>query len=152
MTPLFKKLNLGEHRTILVVDAPTSFDAELVALEDETVLRKTTKWSEMSFVIFFVQTLKDVAKAAKALPKIPNDPVIWMAYPKGTSKNYSCEFNRDTGWQAVGAVGFEGVRQVAIDEDWSALRFRRADYIQSLTRNRSHAISKKGKSRTKKAT
>ena len=151
MTPLFTKLNLGEHRTILVVGAPASFDEELDALEDVTVLRKTTKWSAVTFVIFFVQTLKDVAKAANALPKIPGDPVVWFAYPKGTSKNYSCEFNRDTGWRAVGDAGFEGVRQVAIDDDWSALRFRRIDYIKSMTRSRSHAIPKKAKSRTKRA-
>jgi hypothetical protein len=29
------------------------------------------------------------------------------------------------------AAGFDTVRQVAIDEDWSALRFRRVEYIKS---------------------
>ena len=29
----------------------------------------------------------------------------------------------------VGALGFEGVRMIAIDEDWSALRFRQVDQI-----------------------
>ena len=45
--------------------------------------------------------------------------------PKGTSKRYKSEIHRDTGWQAIGQAGFEPVRAVAIDEDWSALRFRR---------------------------
>jgi hypothetical protein len=60
------------------------------------------------------------------------DAILWMAYPKGTSKRYECEFNRDNGWDVLGRAGFEGVRQVAIDEDWSALRFRRVEFSKSL--------------------
>ena len=78
-----------------------------------------------------------------------SDAVVWIAYPKGTSKKYKAEFNRDTGWKAIGEVGFESVRQVAIDEDWSALRFRRTEYIKSLTRKASMAISTDGRKRTK---
>jgi hypothetical protein len=64
----------------------------------------------------------------------PGDAIVWFAYPKGTSKRYTCDFNRDTGWDVLGRLGFEPVRQVALDEDWSALRFRRAEFIQSLRR------------------
>jgi len=38
-------------------------------------------------------------------------------------------FNRDTGWDVMRSAGFDTVRQVAIDEDWSALRFRRQEHI-----------------------
>jgi hypothetical protein len=51
---------------------------------------------------------------------------VWVAYPKKASRRYGCEFDRDTGWQALGDAGFEPVRQVAIDEDWSALRCRQS--------------------------
>ena len=72
------------------------------------------------------------------------------AYPKASSKRYQCEFNRDTGWAAVGVAGFESVRQVAIDEDWSALRFRRTEYVKKLTRDASRMSSEAGKSRARK--
>jgi hypothetical protein len=52
-------------------------------------------------------------------------------YPKGTSKRYTCDFNRDSGWEVIRNAGFDSVRQIAIDEDWSALRFRRVEYIKS---------------------
>jgi hypothetical protein len=52
-------------------------------------------------------------------------------YPKCTSRRYTCDFNRDTGFGALRRLGFDSVRQIAIDEDWSALRFRRAERIQS---------------------
>jgi hypothetical protein len=44
----------------------------------------------------------------------------------------------------LGDAGFEPVRQVAIDEDWSALRFRRVEYIKSMTRDPRRKISGKG--------
>ncbi len=75
---------------------------------------------------------------------------MWIAYPKGSSKRYKCEFNRDSGWTVLGSAGFEPVRQVAIDEDWSALRFRRVEHIKSMTRRASMTISEDGKRRTQK--
>lgn len=149
MTPLFHKLNLGSHRQLLVVNGPDSFNAELLALSDVTVHRNESVASSVSFALVFVQTLAEVKKAACWLPQMTNDAIIWMAYPKGSSKRYQCEFNRDTGWAAIGEAGFEPVRQVAIDTDWSALRFRRPEYIKSMTRDESNAISTAGKTRTR---
>jgi hypothetical protein len=37
---------------------------------------------------------------------------------------------------------------VAIDADWSALRFRRAERIKSMRRDASRALSAQGKRRT----
>ncbi|MEO8473318.1 MAG: hypothetical protein ABI477_14050, partial [Chryseolinea sp.] len=49
------------------------------------------------------------------------------------------------GWAVLGKLGFEPVRMVAIDEDWSALRFRKTSHIKTMTR--SSAISDAGKKR-----
>jgi len=35
----------------------------------------------------------------------------------------------DKGWDALTGAGFDTVRLVAIDADWSALRFRRKEHI-----------------------
>ncbi len=67
-----------------------------------------------------------------------------MCYPKGSSKKYSCDFNRDTGWDIMGQYDLESVRAVAIDEDWSALRFRKVDFIKTMKR-KFEALSEKGK-------
>jgi hypothetical protein len=79
------------------------------------------------------------------VPRLVDDAVFWIASPKRTSKRYRCELSRDTDWTAIGEAGFEPVRQVAIDEDWSALRFRRTTHIKSLTRRASMRISPEGK-------
>jgi hypothetical protein len=150
MTPLFTKLNLGSHRDILVVNSPGSFESELSELAEVTIRRDPKQLTAVPFALVFVKTFAEIEATARWLPKAVGDEVIWFAYPKGSSRRYRCEFNRDTGWAAVGAAGFEAVRQVAIDEDWSALRFRRTEYIKSLSRDESRASSPAGKARVKK--
>ena len=101
------------------------------------------------FSLAFVTKQREVDDLAKAVAqKAKGDAVVWFAYPKGSSKKYTCEFNRDTGFQPLGDAGFEPVRMVAIDDDWTAMRVRRVEFIKNLTRPESFALSKEGKKRT----
>ena len=147
-TPLFKKLNLGEHKKILVLNSPESFEAEIAQLEGIKVLRKASPKQKLTFVLGFAITQADCNQVSSAIvDAIEADAIVWIAYPKGTSKKYKCEFNRDTGWTFLGNAGLEPVRQVAIDEDWSALRFRKTEFIKTMTRSKKMAISEEGKRR-----
>jgi hypothetical protein len=129
MTPLFKKLNIGNHDVIHVINAPGSFNKELAQLTDIAV--KETLSSNVQFAMAFVVTQKELDSISNKLVKnAKGDAILWMVYPKGSSKKYSCEFNRDSGWDVLKKAGFDTVRMVAIDEDWSALRFRRIEYIK----------------------
>ena len=151
MTPLFKKLNFKNQQSIVVLNAPESFDPELKALKGIEVCRKVGKGEKHDFGIAFVITQKQLDDASVALTATSDgDAVLWIAYPKGTSKRYKCEFNRDGGWSTLGRAGFEPVSQVAIDEDWSALRFRRIEFIKSFTRSSERAVTQKGKLRAAK--
>jgi len=148
MTPLFKKLNLAETRCIHVLNAPESFEQELRALEGVDVNRQAR--GRIVFALAFVKTTQEVEVATEQLVQAAEgDAQLWMVYPKGSSKKYKCEFNRDTGWKALGEAGYEPVRQVAIDEDWSALRFRKAEFIRTMTRNPEGAISSAGRKKAR---
>ena len=131
MTALFKKLNLGNHDVIHVINPPDSFETELARLSGVTVKRALS--GRVEFAMAFVVTQKDLDSASIKLVKtlVEGDAIVWMAYPKGSSKKHKCEFNRDSGWQVLQNAGFDTVRMVAIDEDWSALRFRRIEYIRT---------------------
>jgi hypothetical protein len=108
---------------------------------------------EIAFSLAFVTRQAEVdAIAAIVAGKARGDAVVWFAYPKGSSKRYRCEFNRDNGWAALGKAGFEAVRQVAIDEDWSALRFRRVEFITTMRRAGERAMTAQGKARVTKGT
>ena len=147
MTEVWKKLNLKDQERIAVVDAPDTFEAAIAALDGVIVEREMGPG--IGFVLGFGTTLEQVERFAAAVADhSEGDVIVWFAYPKASSKRYRCEFNRDTGWAAFGDAGFEPVRQVAIDEDWSGLRFRRVEYIRQLTRARSGALTDEGRRRT----
>jgi hypothetical protein len=132
MSSIFKKLNLTQQREILVIHAPSSFEAEVAALQGIIVLRDPKNVQAVHFALAFATQQAEVDALSRVLAaKAQGDALLWLAYPKATSKRYSCEFNRDTGWNAIRSAGFDSVRQVAIDEDWSALRFRRKEFIKA---------------------
>jgi len=135
MPGLWDKLNLGGRREILVVNAPKTFAAELEALQRVRIQKRITAVKELTFALAFVMKQADLdALSAAIAAKSTGDAILWFAYPKGTSKRYTCDFNRDKGWDVLRASGFDCVRQVAIDADWSALRFRRIEFINQRSR------------------
>jgi hypothetical protein len=135
MSDVFRKLNLKDQREIVVLNAPASFEPELQTLKDVTISRSVDGPQAISFSLAFVITQSEVDRLATAVAaKASGDSIVWFAYPKGSSRNYQSEINRDSGWKVLGECGFEPVRMVAIDADWSAVRFRRAEFIKTMTR------------------
>jgi hypothetical protein len=132
MAEVFEKLNLKGQQEIVVLNAPDSFLPHLARLPVLTLHRHIESAPRISFLLAFVTRQSEVdALAGPVAEHAQGDAIVWFAYPKGTSKNYKCDFNRDTGWDALRAAGFDTVRAIAIDEDWTALRFRRVEYIKS---------------------
>jgi hypothetical protein len=132
MAGIFDKLNLKDHQEILVLHAPASLMPELARLPVLTIHSHIESVPRIGFSLAFVTKQSEVdALAAPIAQRAVGDAIVWFAYPKGTSKKYICDFNRDTGWNALKAAGFDTVRAVAIDEDWTALRFRRVEYIKA---------------------
>jgi len=80
---------------------------------------------------------------------LTNGGLLWLCYPKKSSKTYKgSDCSRETVGKLIADLNFEPVSQVAVDEDWSALRFRPVDQIKTMTR--SFAYTEEGKQRTKK--
>lgn len=151
MDTVLKKLNYKSHKQIFVLNAPTSFDANISSIADTATISRTVDKNEViEFAIGFATTQAEVNEIVNSVaPNLKGDAVFWICYPKGTSKNYTCNFNRNTGWEMLGKHNLEGVRQIAIDDDWSALRFRKIDFIKILTRSETMALSEQGKTRSK---
>ncbi len=150
MNALLKKLNFKEHKKLAIINAPEEFLDQMKDFSE--YLEVTNKLSDenVSFVLAFVKEQKQIDELA---PKIDDvlgkDGLFWWAYPKGSSKRYKCDFNRDTGWQIMGKLGYESVRMVAVDEDWSALRFRKVEFVKTMTRDKSWVLTEEGKNKTK---
>jgi hypothetical protein len=152
MATVFAKLNLKDHEQVVVLDSPSSFERELNALKGVEVIRDLEKAKQVTFALAFVTTPEQVDALAPAIArKAEGDAIVWFAYPKGTSKRYKSQIDRDHGWNMLGREGFEPVRMVAIDEVWSAKRFRRARFIKTMTRAREHRLTERGTKRRTKA-
>ena len=132
MNPVFAKLNLKGQREIVAVDVPASFEPALRSLEGVTVLRDPARARSIGFALAFATSQAAVDALAVVLcAKAEDDALLWFAYPKASSKLHRCDFNRDSGWRVLREAGFDSVRAVAIDDDWTALRFRRVEHIRS---------------------
>lgn len=108
------------------------------------------KLQAIRFVMAFVIKEEQIQQLTPPLNQLlQGDSILWFCYPKGTSQRYKCEFSRDKGWEILGQYRFEGVRQVSVDEDWTALRFRRVNYIKNMPRHKCMAITEEGKHKTK---
>jgi hypothetical protein len=118
-----------------VLNAPASFEPEIAALRGVTILRSLKPARALHFALAFVTQQQEVDRLVPALAKAAaGDAILWFAYPKQSSRKYKSEINRDRGWQGLRDLGFDTVRGIAIDEDWSALRFRRVQFIQTMIR------------------
>jgi hypothetical protein len=142
----FAKLNLKDQKDIVIENAPASFESQIASLKGVTVRRSMADAKQVEFSLTFATKQKEVDSLARTVGrKAAGDAIVWIAYPKKSSKKYTCEFNRDSGWPSMGEAGFEPVRMVAIDEDWSALRFRRAEFIKNMTRPEEYRYSEAAK-------
>jgi hypothetical protein len=131
MATTFQKLNFKEQNQILVMNAPESFESELASLQDVELKRNLDEVTEIDFALVFVTRKAEIDELSPQLvAKARGDVILWFVYPKGTSEKYKADFNRDNGWDVMAATGYQPVRMLAIDEDWSALRYRCSVYVK----------------------
>jgi hypothetical protein len=115
-TTLAVKLNIKEGMKIRVTGKPAD-----VTLDGITV----TTAAAADGVITFIKTLADVeTKCAAVIDAAAKDRLAWIVYPK--AGQLGTDLNRDILWKQMQKKGIQGVRQIAIDDVWSAMRFRPA--------------------------
>lgn len=144
---LLQKLQHRAGTPALVLWAPAEVEPSIGAWEDAGVAVHRRMRGGAPFVLAFVRSRGEIERSAARLASLlgGDDPLLWMAYPKRSSKAHRSDVGRDDSWQPLGDLGFEPVRQVAIDADWSALRFRRTEKVAKL--NRTRALSPAGRDR-----
>ena len=125
--PVVKKLQYKDlGQPVLILNAPEAYQEVIRSLQGEVHTEP-------------VQAPYDFVQADNGL--------LWLCYPKKTSKTYkNSDCSRDSIAGILADEGYEPVRQIAIDEDWSALRYRKVEQIKTMTR--SFAATAKGKERT----
>jgi hypothetical protein len=80
--------------------------------------------NKFDFVLLFICNKYELESwLDKAIQLLKYDHLFWIAFPKVTSK-LNQDINRDSLWKLLDPKGFKPVTNIALDTDWSALRFR----------------------------
>ncbi|WP_274650049.1 YdeI/OmpD-associated family protein [Paenibacillus humicola] len=131
-TALLKKLHYPLGGKALLLHTPDPSVPEQLGLSAEDAeqadaeAKAEAEAGTFDFVLLFARDTAALNESAPlALKAVKRDGLLWICYPKGTSKMKS-DLNRDRGWAAVASEGWEGVSLVSFDEIWSAMRFRPA--------------------------
>lgn len=123
MQAVLKKLFFKGQAPVLVLNAPPEAKA-LAAAFGPGALTQPAK-AKAAFVLAYALDKSAATKLAKTAPKFLEDgAAFWVAYPKGTSKKYKSDINRDSLNALMEGDGFDGVSLVALDDDWSAMRYK----------------------------
>jgi len=132
-TPLINKLLLKPGQRAAIVNAPADYYGRLAPPPEGVTVADRLEGS-CDFVLLFVNTraeLDSVAPAAVAVMR-PGG-LLWIAYPKKSAKTTS-DLSRESVWEGVLPTGWRAVTQIALDEVWSALRFRPEADVKSTKR------------------
>ncbi|MFD2246896.1 YdeI/OmpD-associated family protein [Pontibacter ruber] len=127
MQNLGKKLQVKPDHKLLLLNAPEEV-AQTLSSEGYTFATQEATGEKGTFdaVQLFVKSRAELERdAPQAIEALKPAGMLWIAYPKKSSKITS-DLTRDEGWQAVADMGYEGVRQIAIDDTWSSMRFKQA--------------------------
>jgi hypothetical protein len=126
------KLRIKPEQPLWVVNGPDIAGPVLADFEYKTTVPKT---QTMGQVVLFAGNKAELEHYfSRIADKLLPDALLWIAYPKKSGKIKS-DITRDDSWEAVFGAGYEPVTQIAIDGDWSALRFRPAAAIKDKLRD-----------------
>lgn len=123
MSDLSKKLRITEGVRVLLLGAPESFPEQLEPLPSGASLSMRAS-GKFDVVLNFATDSKSLEKGlSRATTALAEGAVFWICYPKKSS-GIKTDLSRDEGWKCLFDAGFGPVTQVAIDETWSAVRFK----------------------------
>ncbi|MET8427885.1 hypothetical protein [Nocardia sp. NPDC004860] len=110
-----RKLQIKPGQSVVVLGKPKD-----VQLDIESAGNAGSADAVLGFVINSNDLVG--ADADAVLDAARRDALAWLAYPKGGQ--LGTDLNRDILTAALSKRGLQPMRQIAIDDTWSALRFR----------------------------
>ena len=123
MNPLAKKLLIKPGQTWLVLNAPETYLATLEPLPDNVKLNfKIDVWVDGAQL--FVKNTEELAESLLQVKAVLKpETVIWIIYPKKSS-GIKTDLEMMGSWDELKKCGLRPVASAAINDTWTALRFR----------------------------
>jgi hypothetical protein len=119
-----QKLKIKEGAVLLALNAPPEFKKNIGTLPAGAKI--ITTGATYDQVHWFVLNKKQmVQEMAKVLKLVKGDAILWIYYPKGTSK-IQTDLTRDKGWEPLLAHGdkLTWISLISFDDTWSVFGCR----------------------------
>ena len=126
---LARKLLVKPGHRVAVMNSPAGYADLLRPLPDGAEVVDSPR-DAVDVVQVYVRDSAELERAGPAaIRAMKADGLLWVCYPKGGRKA-GTDLHRDVLWDLMGKQsGLVGVSLVAVDEKWSAMRFRAADKV-----------------------
>jgi hypothetical protein len=123
ISPLAKKLQIKPGKQWLLFNAPANYLTLLEPLPEGASVSYEGKGNFDGVQLFAKNSTELIESLKVVVPVLRPDSVFWVIYPKKSSGNES-DLEMMSSWDELGKYGFGGVAAAAVNETWTALRFR----------------------------
>lgn len=132
LSALAKKLRLAPEHHVAVLNAPPGYLAQLAPAPPDlyTALKASTLYDVVQLFVNNVDELRTLGPSA--IKAVKPDGLLWIGYPKGGATRGATDLpatpwwtKRDVIGEITGEAGYKPVAFVKIDDNWTALRFKR---------------------------
>lgn len=135
MEKLLKKLDYQTNTNIVIFNIPEELVLPKQDLYKGTKIYKNNTAIKTDFILVFIKTKLElenfVKKNESYLLSFQND-LVWFAYPRPSSEKYNekNDLSREKGWDSLMNLGYKGIKTVYIDDNWTAYKFLKEEYIK----------------------
>ena len=122
--PVAQRLVIKENYKVLLVNEPKGYRSMLGRLPANVAVLTEPTSKPVDLIQVFVTSKKELEDKLAKLKSVLNPKgLLWVTYPKGTSK-VKTDINRDIIREFAQTIGLQAVAMVSIDETWAALRLK----------------------------
>lgn len=123
MNPLVKKLQIKSGDSVVVLNSPADPAVLLRPYPKGIKLSKKTG-TPSDVVLLFAKNADELEKfGPRGWASVKDDGIFWVAIPKKSSGMQE-DLTMHAGWDVVNSLDLEAVSSIAVDEVWSAFRFK----------------------------
>ena len=134
LSSLAKKLRLEPNHRVAILNAPAGYIESLVPgpADIRTELGAEEMFDAVQLFVNGVEELQDLGPAA--IRAVKADGLLWVTFPKGGKTRGVTDLpatpwwvKRDVLGEITAETGYKPVAFVKIDDNWTALRFKRGE-------------------------
>lgn len=138
MNALAKKFLIKPNSRWLLFNAPANYKDSLTPLPDNVEIVFNTDGVFNGIQLFVTDSITLAADLQIISPLLKDDTVFWIIYPKKNS-GIKTDLEMMGNWDAATQYGLRPVASAAVNEVWTALRFRAIEKVK-VSEGRNDAV------------